>query len=252
LPHDRRYFEPPHEIERPGIPHPRGRNDEALDCALARVAGEALSRFYEAEHRAHGVDVRLNTVIEAIDGNNGHAARVRLAGGQVVPADIVIVGIGIIPAVEPLHAAGARCSNGVAVDAHGRTSLPDVFAAGDCALHANAYAEGLPIRLESVQNANDLAIAVARAITGNPKPYCSVPWFWSNQYDLRLQTIGLSGGHDSIVARGDPASRVRGRSGPTVRHRPANAIPRRVICASASILRLTRTRQVAQVYGRSL
>nr|WP_220129837.1 FAD-dependent oxidoreductase [Sphingomonas chungangi] len=180
---------------------------EAQDRVLARVAGEPLSRFYEAEHRDHGVDVRLGVMVECITGKDGRVAGVQLAGGEVVEAEMVIVGIGIVPAVEPLMAAGARGGNGVAVDEHGRTSLPHVFAIGDCAMHANAYAEGLPIRLESVQNANDLATTVARAITGDEEPYNSVPWFWSNQYDLRLQTVGLSSGHDSTVTRGDIASR---------------------------------------------
>jgi 3-phenylpropionate/trans-cinnamate dioxygenase ferredoxin reductase subunit len=180
---------------------------EALDRVLARVAGEPLSRFYEAEHRAHGVDVRLGVKVECIEEQDGRVAGVRLAGGEIVEAEMVIVGIGIVPAVEPLVAAGARAGNGVAVDEHGRTSLPHIFAIGDCAMHANAYAEGLPIRLESVQNANDLATTVARAITGDEEAYNSVPWFWSNQYDLRLQTVGLSSGHDSTVTRGDIASR---------------------------------------------
>ena len=180
---------------------------EALDRVLARVAGEPLSRFYEAEHRAHGVDLRLNTVVECIEEKDGRACGVRLAGGEIVPCEMVIVGIGIIPAVQPLDAAGARGGNGVAVDEHGRTSLPDIFAIGDCAMHANPYADGLPIRLESVQNANDLAIAVVRTIVGDPEPYHSVPWFWSNQYDLRLQTVGLSTGHDEAIVRGDIASR---------------------------------------------
>ena len=180
---------------------------EAQDRVLARVAGEPLSRFYEAEHRAHGVDVRLGVMVECITGKDGRVAGVQLADGEIVEAEMVIVGIGIVPAVEPLMAAGARGGNGVAVDEHGRTSLPHVFAIGDCAMHANAYAEGLPIRLESVQNANDLAITVVRAITGDEEPYNSVPWFWSNQYDLRLQTVGLSSGHDSTVTRGDIASR---------------------------------------------
>lgn len=180
---------------------------EAQDRVLARVAGEPLSRFYEAEHRAHGVDVRLGVTVESIEGADGRVTGVQLAGGEVVPADMVIVGIGIIPAVEPLMTAGASGGNGVAVDEHGRTSLPHIFAIGDCAMHANAFADGLPIRLESVQNAHDLATTVARAITGDEQPYNSVPWFWSNQYDLRLQTVGLSLGHDSTVTRGDIASR---------------------------------------------
>ena len=180
---------------------------EALDRVLARVAGEPLSRFYEAEHRAHGVDVRLNTVVESIEERDRRASGVRLAGGEVIAAEMVVVGIGIVPAVEPLHVAGASAGNGVAVDEHGRTTLPDIWAVGDCALHANPFAGHLPIRLESVQNANDMATTVAKAITGAPEAYHAVPWFWSNQYDLKLQTVGLSAGHDATVTRGDVASR---------------------------------------------
>jgi 3-phenylpropionate/trans-cinnamate dioxygenase ferredoxin reductase subunit len=180
---------------------------EALDRVLARVAGEALSRFYEAEHRAHGVDVRLGVMVDSIHEKDNRVNGVRLADGTVIPADMVIVGIGIIPAVEPLLAAGAAGGNGVDVDELCRTSLPDVYAIGDCAMHANDFAEGARIRLESVQNANDQATVVAKAITGNPAPYHAVPWFWSNQYDLRLQTVGLSIGFDEAVVRGDPATR---------------------------------------------
>jgi 3-phenylpropionate/trans-cinnamate dioxygenase ferredoxin reductase subunit len=180
---------------------------EAMDRVLARVAGEPLSRFYEAEHRAHGVDVRLNVQVACIEETDGRASGVRLADGTVLPADMVIVGIGIIPAVEPLIAAGAAGGNGVDVDENCRTSLPDVYAIGDCAAHSNAFAGGAHIRLESVQNANDQANSAVRAILGNPAPYHAVPWFWSNQYDLKLQTVGLSSGHDAAVLRGDPATR---------------------------------------------
>ncbi len=180
---------------------------EAQERVLARVAGVALSRFYEAEHRAHGVDVRLGTAVESITGADGRASGVHLANGEVIPCEMVIVGIGIVPAVEPLLAANAEGGNGVAIDAHCRTSLPDIYAIGDCALHPNPFADGLPIRLESVQNANDMANVVARAITGEPEAYHAVPWFWSDQYDLKLQTVGLSAGHDAEVVRGDPASR---------------------------------------------
>jgi 3-phenylpropionate/trans-cinnamate dioxygenase ferredoxin reductase subunit len=180
---------------------------EALDRVLARVAGEPLSRFYEAEHRAHDVDIRLGVTVECIEGKEGRVAGVRLADGTLIEAEMVIVGIGIVPAVEPLLAAGAEGGNGVAIDEHGRTTLPGIFAIGDCAMHANPYADGQPIRLESVQNAHELANTVARMLTGEPEPYHAVPWFWSNQYDLRLQTIGLSLGHDATVLRGDIASR---------------------------------------------
>ena len=179
---------------------------EALDRVLARVAGEQLSRFYEKEHRDHGVDLRLGVSVAAIEGDT-HVTGVRLADGEVIPADLVIVGIGIIPAVEPLIAAGAEGGNGVLVDRLCKTSLPDVYAIGDCAAHANDFAEGAVIRLESVQNANDQANVVAKGICGDEAPYHAIPWFWSNQYDLKLQTAGLSTGHDQAVLRGDVASR---------------------------------------------
>ncbi|WP_085810778.1 NAD(P)/FAD-dependent oxidoreductase [Sphingomonas sp. TZW2008] len=180
---------------------------EALPRVLARVAGEPLSRFYEAEHRASGVDVRLGVAVDCILGRDGRVSGVRLADGEIVPAEMVIVGIGIVPAVAPLLDAGAAGGSGVAVDAQCRTSLADVFAIGDCALHANAYADGAAIRLESVQNANDQATVVAKTIAGQDAAYHAVPWFWSNQYDLKLQTVGLSSGHDAAVLRGDPATR---------------------------------------------
>lgn len=179
---------------------------EALPRVLARVAGEDLSAFYEAEHRAHGVDLRTGAVVEALEGE-ARVTGVRLAGGEVIPADMAIVGIGIIPAVGPLLAAGAAGGNGVDVDAQCRTSLPHVYAIGDCAAHANAFADGAVIRLESVQNANDMANVAARTICGEAAAYAATPWFWSNQYDLRLQTVGLSTGHDQAITRGDPASR---------------------------------------------
>ena len=181
---------------------------EALDRVLARVAAEPLSRFYESEHRAHGVDVRLGCAVDCIEGAEGRVTGVRLADGEVLPCEMVIVGIGIVPAVESLIAAGADGGNGVAVDEYCRTSLPHIFAIGDCALHANRYAAGASIRLESVQNANDQATTVARAIAGKPAVYDAVPWFWSNQYDLRLQTVGLSIGYDEIVIRGEAATRA--------------------------------------------
>jgi 3-phenylpropionate/trans-cinnamate dioxygenase ferredoxin reductase subunit len=180
---------------------------EAQDRVLARVAGTPLSRFYEAEHRAHSVDVRLRSIVECIEARAGRACGVRLAGGEIVAADMVIVGIGIVPAVEPLLAAGAAGGNGVTVDEGCRTSLPDIYAIGDCAAHPNDFAEGATIRLESVQNAHDQATVVARAITGDRERYHAVPWFWSNQYDLRLQTVGLSVGYDTTIVRGDVATR---------------------------------------------
>lgn len=180
---------------------------ETLDRVLARVAGEALSRFYEQEHRAHGVRLLLASGVSCIEGDDV-VTGVRLADGEILPADIVIVGIGIIPAIEPLADAGAAVGNGVLVDAQCRTTLPHVFAIGDCAAHVNRFADGATIRLESVQNANDQAVVAARTIVGRETSYQAVPWFWSSQYDLKLQTVGLSTGFDAAVLRGDPANRA--------------------------------------------
>lgn len=178
---------------------------EALDRVLARVAGEPLSRFFEDFHRSQGVDIWLNSQVECILGED-KVEGVRLANGEVVKCQMVIVGIGILPEVEPLLAAGAAGGNGVDVDEQCRTSLPHIYAVGDCARHPNRYALGQMIRLESVQNANDQAAVAAKTIAGVEATYDSLPWFWSDQYDLRLQTVGLSIDYDSIVVRGDTAS----------------------------------------------
>lgn len=180
---------------------------EAQPRVLARVAGEELSDFYQAEHRAHGVDLRLETMVDCLEGEDGRVARVRLHDGCAIDADLVIVGIGIVPSVEPLAKAGAVCSNGVDVDGSCRTSLEDVFAIGDCAAHRSRWAQDAVLRIESVQNANDMATAAAKMICGAPQDYAAFPWFWSNQYDLKLQTAGLSTGYNATVLRGDPAAR---------------------------------------------
>lgn len=181
---------------------------EMLPRLLARVAGEELSAFYAEEHRRQGVDVRLSTGVQAVLGEEaGRVTGVRLDTGEDVPCDMVIVGIGVVPAVAPLIAAGAAGSNGVDVDFCCRTTLDDIYAIGDCAAHANPFADNAVIRLESVQNAHDMANTVARAILGEKEPYHALPWFWSNQYDLKLQTAGLSLGFDQTVLRGDPATR---------------------------------------------
>lgn len=181
---------------------------EALDRLLARVAGPELSTFYAAEHRSHGVDIRCGAMVEAIEADaNNRATGVRLANGEIIPADAIIVGIGIVPEIAPLLQAGASGGNGVDVDTYCQTSLPDIYAIGDCAAHESHFADGQRIRLESVQNANDQARTAVQHILGEPEPYKAVPWFWSNQYDLRLQTVGLSLGYDQTVLRGDAASR---------------------------------------------
>ncbi|MEE4349961.1 MAG: FAD-dependent oxidoreductase [Pacificimonas sp.] len=180
---------------------------EALDRPLARVAGPELSTFYIEEHRQQGVDLRVSTSVTSLHGEGGRVTLVELADGTMLQTDMVIVGIGISPEIAPLQEAGAVCENGVRVDAQCRTSLPDIFAIGDCALHENRFAAGREVRIESVQNANDQANAAAKVILGEDARYDAVPWFWSNQYDLKLQTVGLSSGFDDTVLRGDPADR---------------------------------------------
>ena len=177
---------------------------EALPRVLARVAGEPLSEFYQDYHRAHGVDIRLNAKVERLEGENGWVRRVILEGGEAIASDMVVVGIGIVPAAGPLVAAGAAGANGIDVDEFCRTSMDDVYAIGDCAAHASRWADGAVIRLESVQNAHDMAATVAKHVVGVEEPYRAFPWFWSNQYDLKLQTAGLSTGYDETVVRGDP------------------------------------------------
>lgn len=176
---------------------------EALDRVLARVAGEPVSRFYEGEHRSHGVDIRLNSGVASLDGADGRVTGVVLSSGEKIAADLVVVGIGIVPSAAPLIAAGAEGGNGVDVDQYCRTSLDDIYCVGDCARLCN----GRGIRIESVQNATDQATTAAKAICGEARPYEATPWFWSNQYDLKMQTVGLNHGFDTIVTRGDPATR---------------------------------------------
>ena len=180
---------------------------EAQDRVLARVAGPLLSAFYEAEHRAHGVTMIKNSAVVALEGRAGQVESALLSDGTRLDTDLVIVGVGISPEVAPLIEAGARGGNGVDVDSLCRTSLPDIYAIGDCAARANAFAGGVRMRVESVPNANEQATTVARHLTGLTPTPAAPPWFWSNQYDLRLQTIGLSIGHDEAIMRGNLATR---------------------------------------------
>lgn len=178
---------------------------EMQDRLLARVAGRAISEFYAELHRAKGVSVLLGVGVLKLEGCDGRVSGVHLSNGDILDADVVIAGVGILPAVEPLAVAGAATRDGVDVDRFCRTSLPEVFAIGDCARQVNPFFDGQRIRVESVQNANDQAQAVASFLTGDVRPHAAVPWFWSNQYDVRLQTVGLSAGHDLAVRRGDAA-----------------------------------------------
>jgi len=176
---------------------------EAQPRLLARVTAPPVSAFYLQQHRAHGVEVLLSAQVAALEGD-GRVSAVVLADGRRIPCDIAVVGVGLEASIAPLGLEGT----GVEVDGHCRTALPDIYAIGDCASHMSRYADGARIRLESVQNAVDMAKAAAAHIVhgDSARPYDACPWFWSNQYDLRLQTVGLSIGHDETVVRGDPAS----------------------------------------------
>lgn len=170
---------------------------------LARVTSPPVADFFATKHRAEGVEIYTGTGVTGLAGSDRVEA-VMLSSGQIIAADVVVVGIGIIPNVEPLAAAGIACDNGVHVDAQGRTADAHIFAIGDCAQHPNIFANGARIRLESVQNAVDQAKLVAAVCLGKAYDYADVPWFWSDQYDIKLQTAGLCLGYDQIVLRGEP------------------------------------------------
>jgi 3-phenylpropionate/trans-cinnamate dioxygenase ferredoxin reductase subunit len=174
---------------------------EAASRLLERAVSPIVSRFLLDAHAQAGVDVRLGDIVIAMTGDAGRIAGVDLGSGVRLRADLVVVGIGGIANDELASAAGLKCSNGIVVDQHGRTGASDIYAAGDCASHYSRFAEGW-IRLESVQHAQDQARAVGLAIADKHEPYDSVPRFWSDQYDLKLQIVGHSGRSDQMVTRG--------------------------------------------------
>ena len=176
---------------------------EAMDRLMARAVSPELSAFYAAEHEKAGVKLKLKTGAEAFEGNGKVEAVI--AGGERYPADIVLAGIGVIPCDELAVHAGLASEDGIVVDQNARTGDAHIWAAGDCTRHVGR--EGHYIRLECVQNAIDQAKHAALAMLGKPKTYSEVPWFWSDQYDLKLQIAGLAQPTDRLVLRGDPKSR---------------------------------------------
>lgn len=170
---------------------------EAAPRILGRVAAPETADWFRALHRAHGVDIRESTALAGLEGSDRVAAA-RLACGTILPVDLVIAGIGITPDTDLAAAAGLSLDNGIATDAFCRTSDPAIFAAGDCASFPGP--EGR-LRLESVQNAIDQAENAAANICGANQPYRPQPWFWSDQYDVKLQIAGLNTGYDRVVAR---------------------------------------------------
>lgn len=179
---------------------------------LSRVAAAATSDFFRELHRAHGVDIREGTGLVGLKGRQGRVVAAQLESGEELPVDFVIVGIGVAPDTRLAEAAELEIGNGIAVDGLCRTSDPAIWAAGDCASFPLRDAQGgeWRVRLESVQNAIDQAEHAAATILGTTAPYAPSPWFWSDQYDCKLQIAGLHAGHDRTVVR--PGSRPGGRS----------------------------------------
>lgn len=176
---------------------------EMEERILQRVTTPQMSAYYHQLHTSRGLHIHTSTMVSGFAGN-GQVSAVQ-CGDQSFPADLVIVGIGIIPNIEVAEAAGIECSNGIVVDDHCRTSAPDVYAAGDCTNHPNPLL-GRRLRLESVPNAMDQARVASANICGGDKVYAAIPWFWSDQYELKLQMVGFSADGDTQIVRGDMAA----------------------------------------------
>lgn len=175
---------------------------EMADRVLARVAGKEISAFYEKLHRDKGVDLRLGAALDHFEGKS-RVERAILKSGEALDCAAVLVGVGAAPATALAEAADLRLANGVWTDERAQTSDPSIFAAGDCASHPSAIYERR-IRLESVPNAIEQAKVAGVNMAGGDARYEAAPWFWSDQYDVKLQTVGVSEGADETVLRGDP------------------------------------------------
>ena len=178
---------------------------EMADRVMSRVVSPEISDFYQIEHTNQGVRFRLSTSVSALKGKK-RVKSVTTSDDEEIPADLVVIGVGILPNTELATAAGLDVENGIVVDDHCRTGDPDIYAMGDCTSHPNAIYDRR-LRLESVHNALEQAKTAAANICGKDASYCQVPWFWSDQYDLKLQIAGLSEGYDGVAVRGNPAER---------------------------------------------
>jgi len=178
---------------------------EAAERLMARVVPPQISQFYLELHGSHGVDVVLGAAVAELVGDKGKIAAVNTKDGRELPADLVLVGIGVIANTELAAAAGLEVAGGIVVDACSRTSDPAIVAAGDCTIRR--MGDGSLRRLESVQNAMEQARSAAVALLGRERPFSATPWFWSDQYDVKLQMAGLGTGFDQAITRGDPLSR---------------------------------------------
>ncbi|MEO0575883.1 MAG: FAD-dependent oxidoreductase [Pseudomonadota bacterium] len=178
---------------------------EAEDRLLSRVVSPTVSEFYLGVHQQEGVTVHLNAIAQQFSGET-NVSGVTLSDGSTLAADLVIVGIGIVPNTELAEAAGIHCDNGIVVNEFCETGTERVLAIGDCTNHPNPLLER-NLRLESVPNALEQARTAAATLLGERNAYAEVPWFWSDQYDLKLQIVGLTDGYDQTVIRGDIALR---------------------------------------------
>jgi 3-phenylpropionate/trans-cinnamate dioxygenase ferredoxin reductase subunit len=174
---------------------------ELADRVLARVTSPKISAFYADLHKCHGVSIKTETSTSAIHGKDGKVDSVILSSGETLPCDALLIGIGILPNIELALEAGIACEDGILVDQDARTNISHVYAAGDCAKR-NIQPYGRMGRLESVHNAIEQGKQIAAAILGKPAPKLDCPWFWSDQYDVKLQIAGLSTGYDNFVIRG--------------------------------------------------
>lgn len=179
---------------------------EASDRLLQRSVAPIVSEFYRSAHERRGVDVRLATPVAAIVGVDGKARRVELADGTGIESDLVLVGIGVIPRIELAEQLGLECRGGIVVDHLARTSRARVVAAGDCTVQPDPVTHQPSVRLESVQNAVSQGKVAAATLLDRVHAHTEVPWFWSDQFDLKLQVAGLTRGYDDLVLRGDPGS----------------------------------------------
>lgn len=175
---------------------------ELADRVLARVTSPTISAFYEALHSRHGVTIKTASSTSSINGKDGKVESVALSTGETLPCDALLIGIGILPNIEVAAEAGVKCEDGILVDEEGRTNFPNIYAAGDCAKRRIMPYNRMG-RLESVHNAIEQGKQVAAAIQGKPAPKIDCPWFWSDQYDIKLQIAGLSTGYDNFVIRGN-------------------------------------------------
>ena len=180
---------------------------ETEERVMNRVVTREISQFFQDMHTEEGVKVELGRCVQVINGNrDGAVESVSCAGDFTVSADLCVIGIGILPNTELAESAGLSCSNGIVVDEFCQTSDPDILAAGDCTLHPNSIL-GRNLRLESVHNAVEQGKTVAANICGEAVAYAQPPWFWSDQYNVKLQIVGLSDPHEQFVMRGDPSTR---------------------------------------------